>query len=41
MLRLARKRYPPAPKTMPLRIITYQFEGWPVRRLFASLLIHE
>ena len=41
ILRLARKQYPRAPKTMKLRIITYQVEGWPVRRLFTSLLDHE
>ena len=41
ILRIARQHYPLAPKTMQIRIITYQVEGWPVRRLFTSLLDHE
>ena len=34
----ARKQYPSAPKSMRVRVITYQVEGWPVRRLLTSLL---
>ncbi len=34
----ARKKYPLAPKTMRVRVITYQVDGWPARRLFTSLL---
>jgi hypothetical protein len=34
----ARKKYPSAPKTMRVRVVTYQVDGWPVRRLLCSLL---
>lgn len=34
----ARKNFPGAPRTMRLRALTYQVDGWPVRRLLTSLL---
>lgn len=34
----ARKKHPGLPKAMRVRVITYQVDGWPVRRLLTSLL---
>ena len=37
----SRRKYPGAPRKIQLRVISYQVEGWPKRRLITSLLDHK